>query len=91
MADFDKTPPHKTTSQQTRQKTAPVPPPAPARNENNSPRTLSSKPQVTSQERHQMIAIRAYLRAERRGFASGHAQEDWLRAEAEVDRLIIKR
>jgi hypothetical protein len=38
-----------------------------------------------------MIAIRAYLRAERRGFASGHAQEDWLRAEAEVDRLIIKR
>jgi hypothetical protein len=91
MAYLDKNSPHKTTSQQARQKTAPVPPPAPASNENNSPRTPSNKPQVTSQERQQIIAIRAYLRAERRGFASGHEQEDWLQAEAEVDRLIIKR
>ena len=91
MANFDKTPSHNVTSQQARQKTAPVPPPAPARNENKSPRTLSSKPQVTSQEREQMIATRAYLRAEQRGFASGHEQEDWLQAEAEVDRLISKR
>ena len=91
MADFDKTPSHKTTSQQARQKTAPVPPPPPASNENKSPRTPSSKSQVTSQHREQMIATRAYLRAEQRGFASGHEQEDWLQAEAEVDRLIIKR
>ena len=91
MAYLDKTPPHKTTSQQARQTTAPVPPPAPARNENNSPRTSSSKPQVTSQEREQMIATKAYLRAEQRGFASGHEQEDWLQAEAEVERLISKR
>ena len=38
-----------------------------------------------------MIATRAYLRAEQRSFASGHEQEDWLQAEAEVDRLISKR
>jgi len=91
MANFDKTPSHNATSQQARQKTALVPPPAPARNENKSPRTPSSKPQVTSQEREQMIATKAYLRAEQRGFASGHEQEDWLQAEAEVDRLIRKR
>jgi len=91
MAYLDKTPSHKTTSQQARQITAPVPPPAPARNENKSPRTPSSKPQVTSQEREQMIATMAYLRAEQRGFASGCEQEDWLQAEAEADRLISKR
>ena len=91
MTYLDKTPSHKTTPQQARQKTVPVPPPAPARNENKNSRTLSSKPQVTSQEREQMIATMAYLRAEQRGFAPGHEQEDWLQAEAEVDRLIIKR
>ena len=91
MANFDKTPSHNTTSQQSRQKTSPVPPPAPARDENKSPRTLSNKLQVTSQEREQMIATLAYLRAEQRGFAPGQEQEDWLQAEAEVDRLIMKR
>ena len=91
MAYFDKTPSNKTNSPQARQKTAPVPPPAPARNENSSPRTPSSKPQVTARERQRMIATRAYLRAEQRGFAPGHEQEDWLQAETEVDRLIIKR
>ncbi len=91
MTYIDKTPPHKTSSQQARQKTAPVPPPAPARDENKSIRMDSSKPRVTSQEREKMIATTAYLRAEQRGFAPGHEQEDWLQAEAEVDRLIIKR
>ncbi len=91
MTYLDKTPPQKTNPQQARQKTAPVPPPAPAKNEFKNPRTPSSKLQVSSQEREQMIATRAYLRAEQRGFAAGHETEDWLQAEAEVDRLIIKR
>jgi Protein of unknown function (DUF2934) len=90
MAHLDKTPSHKTASQQARQKTASVPPPAPAGNENKSPRTLSSKRPLTSQEREQIIATMAYLRAEQRGFVPGHEQEDWLQAEAEVDRSIIK-
>jgi hypothetical protein len=38
-----------------------------------------------------MIAEGAYLRAERRGFAPGHEQEDWLAAEAEVDALLKAR
>ena len=91
MAYLDKTPPQKTPSQPARQKTAPVPPPAPARNEINNPRTRSIKAHVTSQEREQMIATTAYLRAEQRGFASGHELEDWLQAEAEVDQLHGKR
>jgi len=38
--------------------------------------------------RRAMIAESAYLRAERRGFAPGGEQEDWLAAEAEVDALL---
>lgn len=30
------------------------------------------------------IAVAAYYRAERRGFAPGHELEDWLAAEAEI-------
>jgi hypothetical protein len=33
-----------------------------------------------------MIAKAAYLRAERRNFVPGHEVEDWLAAEAEIDR-----
>ena len=35
-----------------------------------------------------MIAEAAYLRAERRGFDTGHEEEDWLAAEKEVDALL---
>ncbi len=35
-----------------------------------------------------MIAEAAYYRAERRGFATGGEMEDWVQAEAEIDRLI---
>jgi DUF2934 family protein len=43
---------------------------------------------VTEEMRRGMIAESAYLRAERRGFAPGKEDEDWLAAEAEVDRLL---
>ena len=43
---------------------------------------------VTEEARRAMIAEAAYLRAERRGFASGNEEEDWLAAEAEVDALL---
>ncbi|HEY0682247.1 MAG TPA: DUF2934 domain-containing protein [Steroidobacter sp.] len=35
-------------------------------------------------ERREMIAIAAYLRAEKRGFEPGHELEDWYAAEMEV-------
>jgi Protein of unknown function (DUF2934) len=35
--------------------------------------------------RRALIAEEAYLRSERRGFASGHEVQDWLAAESEID------
>lgn len=40
---------------------------------------------VTAEQRRQMIAEAAYLRAEQRGFDGGDPLRDWLEAEAEVD------
>jgi len=37
-----------------------------------------------------MVAQAAYFRAERRNFASGHELEDWVAAEAEVDRKLAR-
>jgi len=37
------------------------------------------------EKRHELIAIAAYYLAERRGFAPGHEDEDWLQAEAAID------
>lgn len=34
----------------------------------------------------EMIATRAYFKAEKRGFAKGHEVEDWLEAEREVNK-----
>ena len=47
-----------------------------------------SRPAITPDMRRGMIAEAAYLRAERRGFAPGHEDEDWMAAEAEVDQLL---
>lgn len=43
-------------------------------------------PPVSRDDRHRQIAEAAYYRALARGFTPGHEQEDWLRAEAEIDR-----
>ena len=43
---------------------------------------------VTAEDRRQMIAEAAYLRAEQRGFEPGGDVEDWLAAEVEVDTLL---
>ena len=37
-------------------------------------------------ERHHRISVAAYYRAERRGFAPGLENEDWLEAEKDIDR-----
>jgi Protein of unknown function (DUF2934) len=37
-------------------------------------------------DRHRAIAVAAYFRAERRGFAPGGELADWFAAEREVDR-----
>ena len=50
--------------------------------------TAAPRSAVSEQARRELIAVGAYLRAERRGFVHGHAEEDWLAAEAEVDALL---
>jgi len=40
------------------------------------------------ERRQAMIAEAAYFRAQRRGFQAGHALEDWLAAEAEVNSVV---
>jgi hypothetical protein len=54
-------------------------------------RKVSRATSVSSEQRQQMIARAAYLRAERRGFAPGAEMQDWLEAEAEVDQRLGAR
>ncbi len=46
---------------------------------------------LTADERERRIRERAYLRAERRGFVNGSAEEDWTASEREVDREIAQQ
>jgi len=39
-------------------------------------------------QRHEMIEIAAYFKAEQRGFAPGQELDDWLKAEQEVEESI---
>ncbi len=43
---------------------------------------------AANEERWRLIAEAAYYRAQARGFAPGQEIEDWLRAEAEIDRML---
>ena len=43
---------------------------------------------LTPEQRYQMIAEAAYFHAERRGFVGGDSMQDWLDAEAEIDRIF---
>lgn len=45
--------------------------------------------QIAAGERHRLIAEAAYYRSLQRGFEDGNAMEDWLAAEAEVDRQLL--
>jgi hypothetical protein len=45
---------------------------------------------VGPEKRAALIAEAAYFRAQRRGFAPGHEEEDWLAAESEVDAKLLR-
>jgi DUF2934 family protein len=55
--------------------------------ENVGASSLTLLQPIPSPPREAQIAAAAYYRAEKRGFAPGHALADWLAAEAEVDSL----
>jgi hypothetical protein len=40
--------------------------------------------------RRQLVAVEAYLLAERRGFAAGRELDDWIAAEAVVDSRLLR-
>lgn len=49
---------------------------------------IASPVRVTPEQRYHMIAEAAYFRAQRRGFSGGDPAQDWLEAEAEIDRIL---
>lgn len=49
-----------------------------------APGAVAVNPVANADERHRMIALAAYYRAEQRGFMNGDPVQDWLEAEAEV-------
>lgn len=44
---------------------------------------------ISDDERMQLIAEAAYLKAETRGFITGGEQNDWLEAEKEIDAMLL--
>ena len=46
-----------------------------------------TSPQTSPEQRRHMIAEAAYFPAEHRGFQGGDPLDDWLQAEAEIDRM----
>ena len=43
---------------------------------------------IAGEDRRQLVAEAAYLRAEQRGFVPGQELDDWLAAEIEIDALL---
>jgi hypothetical protein len=43
---------------------------------------------IGPEERRRLIELAAYRRFEQRGFNAGSAEQDWVEAEAEVDRML---
>lgn len=43
---------------------------------------------VSAEERWHMVAVAAFYKAEKRGFAAGNAEKDWSEAEKEIDALL---
>ena len=50
--------------------------------------STAPKPTLTTEQRNHYVSVAAFYIAERRGFTLGNPQDDWLAAEAEIDRLI---
>jgi hypothetical protein len=51
----------------------------------------SSNSLITPEERHRIIAQAAFVKAQRRHFRDGNADDDWFEAEAEVEAMLARR
>lgn len=63
--------------------------PKPVRAKPAAPRGRKPKGVPIEQRRH-YVEVAAYHIAERRGFAPGDPLQDWVQAEAEIDRLLAE-
>ncbi len=88
MTDTNKTPPHKA-SQPDMPPAGSTRKPAARTSRNDTAGPDSDKGTLAPHEREQVIAAAAYFRAQQRGFIPGGELEDWLQAEAEVDRFLL--
>lgn len=43
---------------------------------------------ITNEEKRQLIAKAAYFRSEKRSFVPGYELDDWLEAEAEIEKML---
>ena len=89
------------TKAKTAAKAKPAPKPEPAARAKAAPKAAAAakpvraraakKPAgVPPEQRKHYIEMAAYYIAERRGFAPGNPLEDWVQAEAEIDRLLTQ-
>ncbi len=60
------------------------------RKRKESPATVVSRPTYISKNNNRLerIALAAYYKAQARGFVPGHEIDDWLEAQAEIDRQM---
>ena len=75
-------------------KRAKSPTPAPYAGAPAAEPAAAPRPTVTisfsTANRESMIRTAAYFRAQQRNFATGHALDDWLAAEAEIDAALLE-
>ncbi len=88
MIDTDKTPHHKA-SQSGIPQAGSTRKPTARTSRSGAAGPDSGEGTLAPHEREQMIAAAAYFRAQQRGFIPGGELEDWLQAEAEVDRFLL--
>lgn len=58
---------------------------APAKSAAKVAPAVVPKPKISPEERWKLVAEAAYYLAEKRHFAAGHSEADWLAAERQVD------
>ena len=51
---------------------------------------LISAENISPEQHRQIVAVAAYLRAEKRGFVNGDPVDDWLTAELEINKMISR-
>jgi hypothetical protein len=62
-----------------------------AAEQSEPPAAESAQGGIDPEVRHRMISEAAYQRYAQRGYVEGFELEDWLQAEAEVDRQLANR